>query len=180
PMLAWSLRWNLVLAFGLVGLWTSERRGDDRILAYFLLATLAGLMYATVIGRFRLVPAAVLLVYAGGAVAWVGRQGGARPWGGGGGRGRVDRALGRRARRRRVTAALPGGRVLHGRQVRVRTRGARRCPRRAARRSRDRVPRPRAADRARGLRAAPPASGGRGIRARSRRRSSGGARTPCP
>lgn len=81
PMLAWSLRWNLVLAFGLVGLWTSERRGDDRILAYFLLATLAGLMYATVIGRFRLVPAAVLLVYAGGAVAWMVRQVGARHWG---------------------------------------------------------------------------------------------------
>src|SRR5262249_32157351 len=39
-------------------------------------------MYATVIGRFRLVPAAVLLVYAGGAVAWMVRQVGARHWGG--------------------------------------------------------------------------------------------------
>src|SRR5206468_9268785 len=73
PILAWSLRWELVLAFGLVGIWASEKRGDDRILAYFLLAVLAGLMYATVIGRFRLVPAAVLLVYAGGAVASIAR-----------------------------------------------------------------------------------------------------------
>ena len=74
PILAWSLRWELVLAFGLVGIWGSEKRGDDRILAYFLLAALAGLMYATVIGRFRLVPAAVLLVYAGGAVASIARR----------------------------------------------------------------------------------------------------------
>jgi len=69
-----------VLALGLVGLWTPGKRDDDRILAYFLLAAVASLMYATVIGRFRLVPAGVLLVYAGGAAVWIARQVAARRW----------------------------------------------------------------------------------------------------
>ena len=93
PALAWSLRYELVLALGLVGLWTPGKRVDARILAYFLLAGLAGLMYATIIGRFRLVPAAVLLVYAGGAVVWIGRQVSARHWAAAAGAGVVVVAL---------------------------------------------------------------------------------------
>jgi hypothetical protein len=80
PILGWSLRYEFVLAFGLVGLWTPTRRGDDRVLVYFLLAALASLLYATVIGRYRLVPAAVLLVYAGAAVTWIVQQVVARRW----------------------------------------------------------------------------------------------------
>ena len=80
PFLGWSLRYEVVLALGLVGLWMPGKRDDDRVLRYFLLAAVASLMYATVIGRFRLVPAAVLLVYAGGAVAWIARQVAARRW----------------------------------------------------------------------------------------------------
>lgn len=71
PLLGCSLGFAGVLALGLVGLVVGERRADDRILRYFLLAALGGLMYATVVGRYRLVPAAVLLVYAGGAVSWI-------------------------------------------------------------------------------------------------------------
>jgi 4-amino-4-deoxy-L-arabinose transferase-like glycosyltransferase len=71
--LRWSLRFDVVLALGLVGLCVPGRRADDRIVRYFLLTSLAGLLYATVVGRYRLVPAAVLWVYAGGAVAWMGR-----------------------------------------------------------------------------------------------------------
>ena len=80
PFLGWSLRYEVVLALGLVGLWMPGKRDDDRVLRYFLLAAVASLMYATVIGRFRLVPAGVLLVYAGGAAVWIARQVAARRW----------------------------------------------------------------------------------------------------
>src|SRR5262249_29400829 len=113
PILAWSLRWQLVLAFGLVGLWASEKRGDDRVLAYFLAAALAGLMYATVIGRFRLVPAAVLLVCAGGGVAWIMPQVGARHW-----------ARAARAAAAAVVLFTLSGRVLAEVEARHRYRGA--------------------------------------------------------
>ena len=58
PFLGWSLRYEVVLALGLVGLWMPGKRDDDRVFRYFLLAAVASLMYATVIGRFRLALAA--------------------------------------------------------------------------------------------------------------------------
>jgi 4-amino-4-deoxy-L-arabinose transferase-like glycosyltransferase len=69
--LRWSLGFEVVLALGLVGLCVPRRQGDDRIVRYFLLTCLVGLLYASVIGRYRLVPATVLWVYAGAMVAWI-------------------------------------------------------------------------------------------------------------
>jgi 4-amino-4-deoxy-L-arabinose transferase-like glycosyltransferase len=72
-LLAWSLRYEIVLGLGLVGLWLARARvrGDDRILLYFLGINLAALQFVPVIGRYRLVPTAVLFVYAGVTVAAV-------------------------------------------------------------------------------------------------------------
>lgn len=75
PVLRCSLGFAPVVALGLVGLTVAERRADDRILRYFLLSAVIGLEFSMVIGRYRLPAAAVLLVYAGGALAWLGRQG---------------------------------------------------------------------------------------------------------
>lgn len=69
PLLALSLRWEFVLAFGLVGMVLARRRSEDRLLLYFLLTALAGLQFTMVVGRYRLVPAAVLLVYGGLALS---------------------------------------------------------------------------------------------------------------
>jgi 4-amino-4-deoxy-L-arabinose transferase-like glycosyltransferase len=72
PLLRFSLRWEIVLAFGLVGVWIARRRGrDHRLLAYCLLPSLAALQYTTVVGRYRLVPAALLLVSAGACGCWL-------------------------------------------------------------------------------------------------------------
>src|SRR4029453_1208973 len=76
----WSIPFALVLALGVVGLCAPGRRGDDRILRYFLLSSLLGLMYATVVGRYRLVPAAVLTVYAGAAGARIVRDAAQTKW----------------------------------------------------------------------------------------------------
>ena len=82
PILRFSLRYDAVLAFGLVGLWLARRDASrQRILCYFLLATFAALMLKPpVVGRYRLAPTAVLLVYAGAAVAWFGREIRAERW----------------------------------------------------------------------------------------------------
>jgi 4-amino-4-deoxy-L-arabinose transferase-like glycosyltransferase len=70
PLLTLSLRWEFVLAFGLVGIVLARRRrSDDHLLLYFLLTALAGLQFTIVVGRYRLVPAAVLLVYGGVALS---------------------------------------------------------------------------------------------------------------
>jgi 4-amino-4-deoxy-L-arabinose transferase-like glycosyltransferase len=73
PLLRFSLHYHVALALGLVGLWVGRERARDdaRILVYFLLAAFAGLQYTTVVARYRLVPAAVLMIYAGVAVDWL-------------------------------------------------------------------------------------------------------------
>lgn len=64
-LLRFALRYEFVLALGLVGLWLARAgaAGDDRLLRYFLLAAVLGLQYSMVMGRYRLPPAAVLIVY---------------------------------------------------------------------------------------------------------------------
>ena len=79
-VLAWSLRFEWVLAFGLVGLLASRPRVDDRPLRYFLVAAVPALLYGIMVGRYRLAPAAVLLVYAGGSVEWIGERLAAGRW----------------------------------------------------------------------------------------------------
>lgn len=64
-LLCYSLRYELVLALGLVGLWLSRGRAPDIVLLYFLLSALVGLQYTAVVGRYRLVATAVLFIYAG-------------------------------------------------------------------------------------------------------------------
>jgi len=74
PVLRCALRYEWVLALGLFGLWCARKSAArHRVLWSFLLAAIGGLMYATVVGRYRLVPAAVLMIYAGAAVVWLGR-----------------------------------------------------------------------------------------------------------
>jgi 4-amino-4-deoxy-L-arabinose transferase-like glycosyltransferase len=82
PLLRWTLRWEMVLALGLVGVWLSPRvaRSDQRFLLYFLVISLVSLQYAPVVGRYRLVPAAVLVVYAGVTLVWLGRAAAAGRW----------------------------------------------------------------------------------------------------
>jgi 4-amino-4-deoxy-L-arabinose transferase-like glycosyltransferase len=72
PLLRFSLHYDVVLALGVVGLWVARGRAtpDARLLVYFLLAAFVGLQYTAVVARYRLVPAAVLIVYAGVAVDW--------------------------------------------------------------------------------------------------------------
>jgi 4-amino-4-deoxy-L-arabinose transferase-like glycosyltransferase len=73
-LLRWLPRFEVVLGAGLVGVWlargTSARHG---VLWWFLLASIPG-MYAPMMGRYRLVAVAVLLVYAAVAVVWIARQ----------------------------------------------------------------------------------------------------------
>lgn len=70
---SWALRlgppFAAVLGLGLVGLWLERRRGpDERLLRWFVLSTVMGLMYATVLARYRLVLVAALLPHAGATV----------------------------------------------------------------------------------------------------------------
>jgi len=75
PLLRWSLRFAPVLGLAVVGLWLDRARARrHRVLWYFLLANVAGLMYGTVVGRYRLPAVAVLLVYAAVAVEWFARR----------------------------------------------------------------------------------------------------------
>jgi hypothetical protein len=82
PILRFSLRYEIVLAFGMLGLWLA--RADawrHRLLWYFLLAGFAALMCKPpVIGRYRLAPTAVLLIYGGAAGAWFAREIQGRRW----------------------------------------------------------------------------------------------------
>jgi dolichyl-phosphate-mannose-protein mannosyltransferase len=82
PVLRWSLRWAPVLGLGLVGLWLSRRRvrGDDRIVLFYLATAFAGLQFLPVVGRYRLVPAALLLVYAAVTVRAVVERARERDW----------------------------------------------------------------------------------------------------
>jgi 4-amino-4-deoxy-L-arabinose transferase-like glycosyltransferase len=81
-LLHFSLRYHVVLALGLVGVWLArrERRSDDRFLLYFLAVALLGLQYAVVVGRYRLVPAAILALYGGVTVHWLARAMSGRRW----------------------------------------------------------------------------------------------------
>jgi 4-amino-4-deoxy-L-arabinose transferase-like glycosyltransferase len=79
-VLAWSLRFEVALVFGLVGLFAPRPGVDDRPLRYFLVASVPALLYGIMVGRYRLAPAAVLLVYAGGAVTWLAGCVAARRW----------------------------------------------------------------------------------------------------
>jgi hypothetical protein len=81
-ILAYSLRYEVVLGFGLVGLWLARRRvrGDDRIVLYYLGVSLAALQFVPVIGRYRLVPATLLLIYAAVTVVAIGRALSAHDW----------------------------------------------------------------------------------------------------
>jgi hypothetical protein len=75
------LRWEFVLALALPGLWLARRyRSDDRLLLYFLASCLAGLQFTNVVGRYRLVPAAVLTIYAGVAARCLASDLGRRRW----------------------------------------------------------------------------------------------------
>jgi hypothetical protein len=71
PILPWLFRFGIVLAIGLVGMLAPGARADRRLLVYFLIAAWLGLMYGVVLGRYRLVSAAVLWIYAGAAVTWI-------------------------------------------------------------------------------------------------------------
>jgi 4-amino-4-deoxy-L-arabinose transferase-like glycosyltransferase len=80
-LLRCSLSYALVVGFGLVGIWLGrgEGRGHGIVLAY-LLVSLAGLQFAPLVGRYRLVPTSLLLIYAAVAVTTVGRAARARRW----------------------------------------------------------------------------------------------------
>ena len=81
PLLRFSLRYDLVLALGVLGLWLDRRNaGRHRLLWYFLLAAVGGLMYGTIVGRYRLAMTAVLILYAAVAVDWLARELAARRW----------------------------------------------------------------------------------------------------
>src|SRR2546429_6233391 len=81
PGLRFSLRVDVVVALGGLALIPDRRNAArHRILWYFLMETVGGLMYGTIAGRYRLPIAAVLLVYAAFAVVWLGRQVAAGRW----------------------------------------------------------------------------------------------------
>jgi hypothetical protein len=81
-LLAWSLRYEILVGLGLVGIWLARRRirGDDRIVLYYLAVSLAALQFVPVIGRYRLVAAALLLVYGAVTVVAVVRALRERDW----------------------------------------------------------------------------------------------------
>ena len=75
PLLRLSLHFGAVLPLGLIGLWLDRRyAAQHRILWYFLVAGVWGLMFSTIVARYRLPLVAVLLVYAGVTVDWAARQ----------------------------------------------------------------------------------------------------------
>jgi 4-amino-4-deoxy-L-arabinose transferase-like glycosyltransferase len=81
-LLAYALRYELVLGLGLVGVWLARRRvrGDDRIVLYYLGLSMAALQFVPVIGRYRLVPATILIVYGAVTVVAIGRAVRDRRW----------------------------------------------------------------------------------------------------
>jgi len=81
PLLRFSLRFEHVLALGLIGLWLERANGArHRIFRYFLAAAAGSLMYSTVVGRYRLPGTAVLLLYAAAAIHWAGGRIARREW----------------------------------------------------------------------------------------------------
>ena len=75
PLLRLSLHFGAVLPLGLIGLWLDRRHAArHRILWYFLVAGVCGLVCFTIVARYRLPLVAVLLVYAGVTVDWAARQ----------------------------------------------------------------------------------------------------------
>src|SRR6266404_8489402 len=81
PLLRFSLRFEHVLALGLIGLWLERANGArHRIFRYFLAAAAGSLMYSTVVGRHRLPGTAVLLLYAAAAIHWAGGRIARREW----------------------------------------------------------------------------------------------------
>ena len=82
PLLRYSLRYQMVLGLGLVGVWLARRRvrGDDRIVLYYLAVSVAGLQLVPVAGRYRLPFASLLLVYAAVTVVAVARGVRNRDW----------------------------------------------------------------------------------------------------
>jgi len=81
PVLHIGPPYALVLALALAGLWLERRRGpDERLLRWFIVVTLAGLMYATVVGRYRLVLVAALLPHAAATAVRLGQWLHGRAW----------------------------------------------------------------------------------------------------
>ncbi len=75
PPLRASLHFPAVLGLGLVGLWVGHRRAPGEcLLRWFLIATAAGLVYATLLARYRLVAVAGLIPYAAAAAVWIARR----------------------------------------------------------------------------------------------------------
>ena len=68
PALRLGPPYALVLALALVGMWLERRRGpDEQLLRWFIVVTIAGLMFAPLVGRYRLVLVAALLPHAAAA-----------------------------------------------------------------------------------------------------------------
>jgi 4-amino-4-deoxy-L-arabinose transferase-like glycosyltransferase len=81
-LLRFSLPYALVIGFGLVGIWLARREGraGRGIVLAYLLVSLAGLQFAPLVGRYRLVPTSLLLIYGAVAVTTVGRAARAGRW----------------------------------------------------------------------------------------------------
>ncbi len=72
PALRMTLRYGFVFPLGVAGLLLSGPAWRRRLLLYlYLLVTLAGLTFSTILGRYRLVLVAILIMFAGGFLRWM-------------------------------------------------------------------------------------------------------------